>query len=220
MIETHAEAVISSIFYSEEGFLEWRFAIQRFHTEWFYIRQNFVTENGDISGRMLIMDDINELKSLLSTRGGEAWVEDIYLVTPGSVNHTGTWAIDLLLEMKEVVPAPNLVNRNFVYVVNRVGGSYFSTEVDGIWEHKTAKIVYKRNNSAPAPVEQELRLSKEQAARLTKIVIASISLHKGDVAQGAKWIVSPLTELNGKIPIEMLSEHEFSLLLSYIASLE
>lgn len=220
MIETHAEAVISSIFYSEDGFLEWRFAIQRFHAEWFYIRQCFFTEYGDISGRMLIIDDVNELKSLLSTRGGAAWVEDVYLVTPGNVNHTGTWAIDLLLEMKEIAPDPDLVNRNFVYVVNRVGGGYFSTEVDGIWEHKPAKVVYKRNNSAPAIAEQELRLSKEQAARLSKVVMASISLHKGNVAQGAKWIVSPLAKLNGKVPIEMLSEHEFSLLVSYINSLE
>ena len=63
MFETHAEAIIPSVFYSEEGLLEWSFITQRFHAEWFYIKQAFLTSDGDLASRMLMIDDFCEFKS-------------------------------------------------------------------------------------------------------------------------------------------------------------
>lgn len=149
MLETHADAIIPSLFDSGDGLLEWRFVTQRFHAEWFYINQCFFSRDGDLLSRMLMIDDFNELESLLQASGKFSWVEDIYIVTPAKINQTGTWAIDLLLEMRVITPDPNLVDRNFIYRVNNSAESYFSIEVDGDWEMLPAQIVYQRASAAP-----------------------------------------------------------------------
>lgn len=145
MFETHAKAIAPSIFDYDKGLLELDFVSQRFHAEWFYINQHIRTDDGELSSRMLLIDDINEFKALLSARTEAAWVRDVYLVTPGTINKTGTWAIDLLVEVKEISPSPTLANRNFIYKTNNSTHHYFSTEANGTWENLPFKIIYKRN---------------------------------------------------------------------------
>lgn len=144
MFETHARAIAPSPFDCDEGLLELAIVRQRFHAEWFYVTQHIRTDEGELSSHMLLIDDINELKALLSDPITSSWIRDIYLVTPAAVNKTGAWMIDLLLEMKEVTPCPTLVNRNFIYKVNNTAGYYFSTRVDGKWEDLPSKILYRR----------------------------------------------------------------------------
>ncbi|EPJ2807299.1 hypothetical protein ACTHGN_000286 [Pseudomonas putida] len=145
MFETHAKAIAPSTFDYDKGLLELDFVSQRFHAEWFYITQHIRTDDGELSSRMLLIDDISEFKALLSARTKAAWVKDIYLVTPGTINKTGTWAIDSLLEVKEISPSPMLANRNFIYKIKNTTDHYFSTDVDGTWENLPFKIIYKRN---------------------------------------------------------------------------
>lgn len=220
MFETHAEAIIPSVFYSEEGLLEWSFITQRFHAEWFYIKQAFFTSDGDLASRMVMIDDFCEFKSLLAASSKFAWVEDVYLVTPGQVNQTGTWAIDLLLEMEEITPSPDFVNRNFIYRVNRDEGEYFSTEVDGIWESLPSQKIYQRTCTAPAPLKGRSPLSAMEAVRLTQIVLAGVKLHGGDVEEGAKWIGTSQHELEGKTPLEMLTAPDFLRFMKLVNSLD
>ncbi|HEN8800256.1 TPA: hypothetical protein U8251_002855 [Pseudomonas putida] len=144
MFETHARAITRSPYDYDKGLLALDFVSQRFHAEWFYINQNIRTDLGEISSRMLMIDDPNELKALLISRTRSAWVQDIYLVTPGSVNKTGTWAIDLLLEMKEFATATEHGNKGFAYKIHGNSSQYFSSETGDTWEELPCKIVYLR----------------------------------------------------------------------------
>ncbi|WP_426178745.1 hypothetical protein [Pseudomonas sp. TWRC1-2] len=144
MFETHAKDITPSPFDYDEGLLELAVVRQRFHAEWFYVAQHIRSDEGELSSNMLLIDDINEFKALVSEPTTSSWIRDIYLVTPAAVNKAGVWMIDLLLEMKEVTPSPTLVNRNFIYKVNNAAGYYFSTRVDGNWEGLPSKTLYRR----------------------------------------------------------------------------
>lgn len=148
MFETHEEALVTSEFYSEEVLLEWRFVTQRFNSEWFYICQHFFQKGSEeVAKRMLLIDDINEFKALIRASNEMSWVEDVFLVTPGTVNGTGSWSIDLLIEIKEVAPDLNFVNRNYIYEVGGQVGRYYSTEIDGVWECLKSTTIYKQKNT-------------------------------------------------------------------------
>ncbi|MGE8050015.1 hypothetical protein ACQKPT_17165 [Pseudomonas monteilii] len=145
MFETHIKAVTPSPFDYDKGLLGLDFVSQRFHAEWFYVDQHIRTTDGTLSNRMLLIDDIAEFKGLLSARTKSAWIQDIYLVTPGAINNLGTWAINLLLEVKEVVLCPKQKHKALVYKVENAAGYYRSELICNKWEHLPSKVIYKRN---------------------------------------------------------------------------
>lgn len=222
MFETHEEALLTSEFYSEEVLLEWRFVSQRFNSEWFYICQNFVQKGSEeVARRMLLVDDINEFKSLIRASNEMSWVEDVFLVTPGTVNGTGSWSIDLLIELKEVTPDPNFVNRNYIYEVDGQVGRYYSTEIDGVWESSKSTTIYnqkKIHNLNPTRIHWAL--SDDDGFRMAQILLAGISLHEGDYVEGAKWLTSKVWGLGGMRPIEMVDPVGFCRLIDFIGKLE
>lgn len=144
MFETHIKAVTPSRIDYDKGLLGLDFVSQRFHAEWFYVDQHIRTSEGNLSNRMLLIDDIAEFKGLLSARTKSAWIQDIYLVTPGAINSLGTWAINLLLEVREVVLCPKQNNKALVYKVENAVGYYCSELIGGKWEHLPSKVIYKR----------------------------------------------------------------------------
>lgn len=150
MFETHVKAIAPSKFDYDKGLLELDFVSQRFHAEWFYVNQHMRKDDGELASRMLLIDDVNEFKSLLKARTETTWVKDIFLVTPGPINKTGTWAVDLLIEVREIAPSPKLASRSFIYRTNNTTGVYYSTDPNGIWENLPFKVIYKRKITAHA----------------------------------------------------------------------
>lgn len=144
MFETHIKAVTPSPFDYDKGLLGLDFVSQRFHAEWFYVDQHIRTVEGKLSNRMLLIDDITEFKGLLSARTKSAWIRDIYLVTPGAINNLGTWAINLLLEVKEVALCPKQSNKALIYKVENAVGYYCSEFLGSDWECLPSKVIYKR----------------------------------------------------------------------------
>lgn len=156
MFETHARAVRESPFDSDKGLLALDFVSQRFHAEWFYISQGIKLAPGETSSRMLMIDDPHELKAFLNARTTGAWVEEIYLVTPGSVNKTGSWAINLLLEIREVSSGSDVSSGGFIYRTDSREGKCFSKKTDGIWENLPAKTIYRSELQSPRPREPSI----------------------------------------------------------------
>ncbi|MEC6744602.1 hypothetical protein [Pseudomonas qingdaonensis] len=156
MFETHARAVRGSPFDSDKGLLALDFVSQRFHAEWFYINQGIELAPGETSSRMLLIDDPHELKALLSSRTTGAWIQEIYLVTPGDVNKTGSWAIDLLIEISEISSGSNVSSSDFIYRTDSRDGKCFSKKTDGIWENLPSKTIYRRNLQDLSPGEPSI----------------------------------------------------------------
>lgn len=148
MFETHAKAITPSPLDSDKGFLELDFVSQRFHAEWFYVSQHIRTNDGETSNRMLLIDDVDEFKSLLIARTQSAWIKEIYLVTPAGINKTGAWAIDLLLEVREMVSRSNSYNKCYIYKVDGTAEYYLSAGVDEKWQELPSRIIYSRKSVA------------------------------------------------------------------------
>lgn len=222
MFETHEEAIIQSVFCSDPGLLEWRFVTQRFNREWFYIEQHYI-EIGtqDVAKRMLLIDDINEFKELIRAKTRDSWVEEVFLVTPKSINGSESWSTDLLLEIREFEPDPELVNRNYIYEVDGPPRLYHSSEVDGCWENLEPLVIYRSaSHHQSNSIQFHWAFSEDQSIRAEQIIIAGIELCGGNHEEGVRWVTTKVKGLDGRRPLEMLSPEDFCRVIDFIAHLQ
>ncbi|MBL3606640.1 hypothetical protein [Pseudomonas syringae] len=222
MFETHEEAFIQSFFCSDPGLLEWRFVTQRFTSEWFYISQHYIeVDTQCVAKRMLLIDDINEFKALVSTKSVDSWVDEVFLVTPKSINGIRPWSVDLLLEIREYEPDPNFLNRNYIYKVDGSSPYFHSTELDGYWENLEFDVLY-RNTTCPQlkPSQTHWAFSEDQTARIEQIILAGIELFYGNYLEGVRWATTKVNDLGYRCPLEMVDPEGFCQVIGFIERLK
>lgn len=70
-----------------------------------------------------------------------------------------------------------------------------------------------KSDETVGAVKKNLRMSSEEAKRVTRIVMAGLKLCPNDGAMAARWIARPMPEIDGRRPIEMVSDEDFELLV-------
>lgn len=222
MFETHKETRITSSSLTDSTMEEWRFVTQSFAGAWFYVTQYFRPEGtGEPAKRMLLVDDPSEFEGLISARSKDMWVEEVFLVTPRSVNGSDRWSIDPLIEVRKVGPYADSLTPNFIYEVDCPLRRYYSNRVDGQWENLESSVIYKRASTKQwQPPRPNLTLSEDSSYRVAQIMLAGIGLCGGDHGAGVKWLTTRVHGLGGKRPIEMVEPEEFNRLMDFIGRIE
>lgn len=146
MFRTYAHANIPLSSRLEPDLQVWPYVEQILHLPWFYA--TMVHTCDDVEFReMLLISDVLTLKSL-QQRMTPGYVEEILLVSPGSMNGRGRWLMEPLREIR-YVPGSPLCRSHYCYVLD--GGQSYTNDCDpGLEaEHSSSsRVVVTLDNSA------------------------------------------------------------------------
>jgi len=108
---------------AENGERLWTYAHLNLNTPWFYV-QYHVLSNESTFNAVLLFSLLDQLKSLISQPG--VVVKNAYVVTPGYVNKSDMWQMDLINEirtglvMQEMVTIYDLKDGRKYYYPNQI----------------------------------------------------------------------------------------------------
>jgi len=91
----------------------WLYAELSLPCVWFYVSIGY-QRSAKFGQTTLLIAGIREFEQLLSDRDSDMWLEDVMVVTPGSVNGSGHWRMDRLSELSEAVES-NTGQLTYVY---------------------------------------------------------------------------------------------------------
>ncbi|TFB37868.1 hypothetical protein [Pseudomonas sp. F01002] len=81
-----------------DGVQFWHHVEHEVHWPWYYLK--VVQDFGDEEMRtMLMVSTASDLADIVSARTDSVWLEEAYIVTPGSINESGSWKLESLLEV-------------------------------------------------------------------------------------------------------------------------
>ena len=119
--------IFSSLF--NDDFLARPFVRQTLMCPWFYLQAE-VREGKEFVGEMLMVPSFDSLKDILEQQHDSFRVRSIQYVTPGFVNKTGQWRMELLLEASEAI----IQSGEKIPILTVAGRTYspmdISTEID------------------------------------------------------------------------------------------
>ncbi|MNF98321.1 hypothetical protein D3C84_811770 [compost metagenome] len=103
MFVTYKQAEIPIGFYlGDENTQHWQYVEQTLHCPWFYV--GLARRSGEeIMNSMLLIPSTQAFEQLLEQQGKDIWLKDVQLVTPGYMNGSDFWKMELLLEICEVI---------------------------------------------------------------------------------------------------------------------
>ncbi|MDI3391286.1 hypothetical protein QLG10_02440 [Pseudomonas sp. V98_8] len=114
MFITYSEAEVPlGLLAGKSDVRHWHYAELSLPCVWFYVSIGY--QRSDKFGQTtLLLASIREFEQLLSDRDADMWLEDVMVVTPGSVNGCGHWRMDRLNELSEAVES-NTGQLTYVY---------------------------------------------------------------------------------------------------------
>lgn len=111
---------------STSDFQFWSFVELETLWSWFHVET--IDSTGDSHHRGTILaPNVQLLKDLVSCRVNAAWVNQVQIVTPGCMNGSGSWKMEILERLYEVVDGDGRVLGHDYQVST---GSVYSTVVD------------------------------------------------------------------------------------------
>ncbi|MGO2449346.1 hypothetical protein [Pseudomonas taetrolens] len=101
MFKTTEQSAIFAQPMGADGIQFWSLVEHEVCWPWFYLQ--IVQEDGDKAFRsMLMLASTTELAAIASARTESAWLEKVYIATPGDVNGTKDWKLEPLQNVEVV----------------------------------------------------------------------------------------------------------------------
>ncbi|AZC18526.1 hypothetical protein [Pseudomonas sp. CMR5c] len=140
MNQEHGQSMIFSHLFNDD-FLASPFVRQTVMWPWFYLQAE-VREGKEFVGEMFMVSSFDSLKDILEQQHDSFRVRSIQYVTPGFVNKTGHWRMELLLEASEAVgrsgeKIPILTVAGRTYSQIDISTETDFTNVKVLFSHKT-----------------------------------------------------------------------------------
>lgn len=138
MFRTMCEAeLMPGLIRSTNGFQFW--SLVELETVWPW----FLVETIDCSGNshhkgIVLASNVQLLRDLIGGGSKTAWVDQVQVITPGSMNGTGSWKMEILESLHEVVGSDGQVSGHEYQVAT---GNAYSTVVD-LCLNGFRKIIY------------------------------------------------------------------------------
>jgi hypothetical protein len=119
----------------------WRYAELSFSSIWLYVSIGYV-RSGLQSQCTLFMPELREFEQLLNDCGDALWIDDVMVVSPGDINHSGAWMMERLDTLEESVDEQTgeLV---YIYALEN-GKRYTETELIQRAKLDDQRVIYQR----------------------------------------------------------------------------
>lgn len=143
MFRTMREAeLMPGLIRPKTDFQFWAFVELETMWPWFHVET--IDSSGDIQHTGTVLaPNVQLLKDLVSCRADEAWVNQIQVVTPGCMNGSGVWRMEILERLYEVIDNGGEVLGHHYHILT---GGVYSTVVS---ENKNSslRLLYVANGS-------------------------------------------------------------------------
>lgn len=87
---------------STSGFQFWSLVELETVWPWFHVETIDSTEDSHHIG-VVLAPNVQLLRDLIAAGGKTSWVQQVQVITPGSMNGTGTWKMEVLETLYEVI---------------------------------------------------------------------------------------------------------------------
>ncbi|WP_122323891.1 hypothetical protein [Pseudomonas coronafaciens] len=87
---------------STSGFQFWSLVELETVWPWFHVETIDSTEDSHHLG-VVLAPNVQLLRDLIAAGGQTSWVQQVQVITPGSMNGTGTWKMEVLETLYEVI---------------------------------------------------------------------------------------------------------------------
>ncbi|NWD69377.1 hypothetical protein HX870_17390 [Pseudomonas gingeri] len=142
MLVTYAQAEVPlGIMAGKPEIRHWRYAELSFNSVWLYVLIGYA-RSGAQRQCTLLMPELREFERLLNDCGDELWIEDVMVVSPGDINGSGTWMMERLGTLEEVVDEQT-GEYIYIYVLEN-GKRYTETELIQSAKLQVQRVIYQR----------------------------------------------------------------------------
>ncbi|MFY1664522.1 hypothetical protein [Pseudomonas sp. Pseu.R1] len=118
----------------------WPFVEFETFLPWFHVET--IEDTGDALHKGVILAaSVDQLKQFLQHDCQTAWIEEVQVITPGDLNGTGSWRMEILTKLTEF-NATDSVPSGHTYEVH--GGATYSTAITEAMEKTVSNLVYAR----------------------------------------------------------------------------
>lgn len=103
MFRTMREAeLMPGLIRSTSGFQFWSLVELETVWPWFHVETIDCTEDSHHKG-IVLAPSVQLLRDLISAGSKTSWVQQVQVITPGSMNGTGSWKMEVLESLHEVI---------------------------------------------------------------------------------------------------------------------
>ncbi|MCQ3018073.1 hypothetical protein NLO83_21050 [Pseudomonas tremae] len=215
MLLTHPSAQKKSLM-GDKKFHEWRFVILGHNSPWIHLTQTILRRGKPIERKTLIVSESSELHNMQMNDNADVCYEEAYLVTPSHINQSWGCNQSLLKQIDRVVEhKKDHINIYHVYSVDH-GRKMLSSAPLVEPDSRDITTIYKAPDEiARRSVQQEMTCK----IRRLEILRAATVLHDGNPELGFCWTFESIQGLEGQLPIDMTTDHQFERVINYLNDL-
>lgn len=137
MFRTMREAeLMPTLISNANGFQFWSFVELETMWPWFHV-ETIDCSNNAVHKGVVLAPSVPLLVDLIDGESNTSWINEVQIITPGDINRTGSWKMDVLISLHELIDSTGQV-AGYEYQV--ATGEEYLTVIN--YEQHARRLVY------------------------------------------------------------------------------